>query len=66
MKNITLLGPVSSKDIIDKFKLAKNLKLPKGHGVSVLSILAKGFIKNGCKVTIITLSDDIKKIKNFF
>jgi len=66
VKNITLLGPVSSKDIINKFKLSKNLKLPKGHGISLLSILAKGFIKNGCKVTIIILSDYIKKIKNFF
>ena len=55
--NISILGPINSEDIRNIFKVNSNL--PKGHGHSHLPYLAKGLLELKCKITLISLSDDI-------
>jgi len=63
--HIAILAPISSEHIKKIFKLKNNIKLPKGHGYSIIPYIALGLIKLKCKITLISLSFDIKQNKNF-
>tara|TARA_Y100000590_G_C15722019_1_gene1013830 strand:+ start:1130 stop:2311 length:1182 start_codon:yes stop_codon:yes gene_type:complete len=63
---IAILGPINSKNLYPLIKKKKLKFLPKGHGVSHLPNLAKGLLKLGYQVSLITLSDDISKNKIIF
>tara|TARA_B110000503_G_scaffold89350_1_gene135326 strand:+ start:2237 stop:3415 length:1179 start_codon:yes stop_codon:yes gene_type:complete len=63
--HIAILAPISSEHVKKVFNLRKSLKFPKGHGYSIIPYIALGLIKLKCKITIISLSFDIKKNQSF-
>lgn len=63
--HIAILGPISSEHLKKVFAINKKLNLPKGHGYSIIPYLALGLIKLNCKITLISLSFDINRNKNF-
>ena len=63
--HIAILAPISSEHIKKIFRIKKNIKLPKGHGYSIIPYIALGLIKLKCRITLISLSFDIKQNKSF-